>query len=148
MFLFESINWTQGLMWLVVLGALIGLNELVRWSKAAAYALFIILPIILTIFVWPYTASAGSSTGTWPRCWSSTTSAVRSARSSPRRWVAARCSRRVSGNAPPAPKRRRLAIPPERQLAPCHTARSCQNPVQWRITMSALAQTHDRRYTI
>lgn len=65
MFLFESINWTQGLMWLVVLGALIGLNELVRWSKAAAYALFIILPIILTIFVWPYTASAGSSTGTW-----------------------------------------------------------------------------------
>ena len=54
----------------------------------------------------------------------------------------------VSGNAPPAPKRRRLAIPPERQLATCHTARSCQNPVQWRITMSALAQTHDRRYTI
>ncbi len=64
MFLFESISLTQWLMWFVVLGALIGLNELVRWSKVAAYAIFIVLPIILTIFVWPYTA-AGSSTGSW-----------------------------------------------------------------------------------
>ncbi len=52
-------------MWFAVLAALIGLNELVRWSKVAAYGVFIVLPIILTIFVWPHTAGAGSSTGTW-----------------------------------------------------------------------------------
>ncbi|WP_029068037.1 DUF5692 family protein [Jonesia quinghaiensis] len=65
MFLFESLTWAQVLMWFVVLGALIGLNELVRWSKKAAIGIFIVLPIILTIFVWPHTAGAGSSTGTW-----------------------------------------------------------------------------------
>lgn len=65
MFLFDSIPWYSALMWLLVLGVLIGLNELVRWSKVAAYAIFIVLPIILTIFVWPTTAAAGSSTGTW-----------------------------------------------------------------------------------
>jgi len=64
-FLFESLTWYQVAMWFVVLGVLIGLNELVRWSKVAAYAIFIVLPIILTIFVWPHTAGAGSSTGTW-----------------------------------------------------------------------------------
>ncbi len=65
MFLFESISVSQWLMWFAVLAALIGLNELVRWSKVAAYGVFIVLPIILTIFVWPHTAGAGSSTGTW-----------------------------------------------------------------------------------
>ena len=65
MFLFDSIPWYSALMWLLVLGVLIGLNELVRWSKVAAYAVFIVLPIVLTIFVWPTTAAAGSSTGTW-----------------------------------------------------------------------------------
>lgn len=65
MFLFESISLSQWLMWFAVLAALIGLNELVRWSKVAAYGVFIVLPIILTIFVWPHTAGAGSSTGTW-----------------------------------------------------------------------------------
>lgn len=65
MFLFESLTWYQVLMWFVVLGALIGLNELVRWSKKAAIGLFIVLPILLTIFVWPQTAGSGSSTGTW-----------------------------------------------------------------------------------
>ena len=52
-------------MWFVVLAALVGLNELVRWSKTAAIGIFIVLPVVLTIFVWPYTAGAGSSTGTW-----------------------------------------------------------------------------------
>jgi len=64
-FLFDSIPWYSALMWLLVLGVLIGLNELVRWSKVAAYAIFIVLPIVLTIFVWPTTAAAGTSTGTW-----------------------------------------------------------------------------------
>ena len=65
MFLFESIPWYSWLMLFVVLGALIGLNEVTRRWKAGGIAFFIILPIILTIFVWPTTAGADSSTGTW-----------------------------------------------------------------------------------
>lgn len=65
MFLFDSIPWQAAVMWFVVLAALVGLNELVRWSKTAAIGIFIVLPVVLTIFVWPYTAGAGSSTGTW-----------------------------------------------------------------------------------
>ncbi|MDO5644685.1 MAG: DUF5692 family protein [Dermabacter sp.] len=65
MFLFESIPAQSWLAWLVVLGALIGFNEITRRYRSAAWAIFIILPIILTIFVWPTTAGAGSSTGTW-----------------------------------------------------------------------------------
>ena len=65
MFLYESIPWYSWLMWLVVLGALIGLNEVTRRWKWGGIAFFIILPIVLTIFVWPTTAGPGSSTGTW-----------------------------------------------------------------------------------
>ena len=65
MFLFESIPWYSWVAWFVVLGALIGFNELTRRSRVAAWAIFIALPIILTIFVWPTTAAAGTSTGTW-----------------------------------------------------------------------------------
>jgi len=64
-FLFDSIPWQAAVMWFVVLAALVGLNELVRWSKTAAIGIFIVLPVLLTIFVWPHTAGAGSSTGTW-----------------------------------------------------------------------------------
>ncbi len=65
MFLFESIPWYAWVAWFVVLGALIGLNEITRRWRGAAWAMFIALPIILTIFVWPTTAGAGSSTGSW-----------------------------------------------------------------------------------
>lgn len=65
MFLFESIPWYSGVMWCVVLAALIGLNEVTRRWRAAGLAFFVALPIVLTIFVWPQTAGAGSSTGTW-----------------------------------------------------------------------------------
>lgn len=65
MFLFESITLAQGLMWFVVLGALIGLNELSRRGPWAGMFFFIAVPLVLTIFVWPETAGAGSSTGTW-----------------------------------------------------------------------------------
>lgn len=50
-------------MWFLVLGALIGLNEVSRRWKWGGISFFIILPIILTIFVWPQTATG--STGTW-----------------------------------------------------------------------------------
>ncbi|GMA34546.1 hypothetical protein GCM10025876_07500 [Demequina litorisediminis] len=65
MFLFEPLTLVQIVMWFVVLGALIGLNELSRRGPWAGAAFFIALPIILTIFVWPTTAGADSSTGTW-----------------------------------------------------------------------------------
>ena len=65
MFLFESISLTQWVMWLVVVGLLIGLNELSRRGPWAAIAFFVVVPIILTVFVWPYTAGADSATGTW-----------------------------------------------------------------------------------
>ena len=65
MFLFESIPWHSALMWVLVVAVLIGLSELTRVSKKAGIALFIVLPVILTIFVWPHTATAGSSTGSW-----------------------------------------------------------------------------------
>ncbi|MCT2988652.1 hypothetical protein EFN19_04940 [Propionibacterium freudenreichii] len=65
MFLFASIPWYSWVAWFVVLGALIGLNELTRRFRWAGLAIFVALPIILTIFVWPTSAGAGSSTGTW-----------------------------------------------------------------------------------
>ena len=65
MFLYESIPWYSWVMWFVVLGALIGLNEVTRRWKWGGISFFIILPIILTLFVWPTTAGGDSSTGTW-----------------------------------------------------------------------------------
>ncbi len=65
MFLFESIPWYTALMWFVVLGGLILVNEMARRSKWFSILLFIGLPIILTFTVWPITAGKGSSVGTW-----------------------------------------------------------------------------------
>ncbi|WP_137597623.1 DUF5692 family protein [Paucilactobacillus kaifaensis] len=65
MFLFQDISAIDWLVWLLVIGALIGLNELARANKWIALILFILLPISLTLFLWPTTAGAGSSTGTW-----------------------------------------------------------------------------------
>ncbi|WEG74254.1 DUF5692 family protein [Vagococcus intermedius] len=65
MFFYEHIPWQSAIMWLVVLGALIGLNEISRLNKWIALIMFTLVPIVLTLFVWPTTAGAGSSTGTW-----------------------------------------------------------------------------------
>ena len=65
MFLFESIPWYSWLAWFGVLAALIIGNEITRRWKWAGIAIFIVLPIVLTIFVWPSTAGPDSSTGTW-----------------------------------------------------------------------------------
>ncbi|WP_062132472.1 DUF5692 family protein [Demequina aestuarii] len=65
MFLFGDISWQAGLMWFVVLGALIGLNEISRRGKWAGLFLFVAVPLALTVVVWPHTAGADSSTGTW-----------------------------------------------------------------------------------
>ncbi len=65
MFLFAPIPWYSWVAWFVVLAALIALNEVSRRSRGAAWFFFIILPVLLTLFVWPITAGGGSSTGTW-----------------------------------------------------------------------------------
>jgi len=50
--------------WLFILFALMAFNELGRTSKWAGIALFGVLPLLLTIFVWPTTAAAGNEYGT------------------------------------------------------------------------------------
>ena len=51
MFFFESIPWYSAIMWFVVLGILLGLNEISRASKLASMIMFMVIPVILTI-VW------------------------------------------------------------------------------------------------
>ncbi|MEP7762757.1 DUF5692 family protein [Sanguibacter sp. 25GB23B1] len=65
MFLFDTIPWYSALMWVAVVAALMLANEIARQSKWAGLCLFVALPLMLTVFVWPNTAGAGSSTGTW-----------------------------------------------------------------------------------
>ncbi|WP_129044501.1 DUF5692 family protein [Companilactobacillus metriopterae] len=65
MFLFQNISGADFLVWILVIAALMGLNELARINKWIALILFVAVPVILTIFVWPTTAGPGSSTGTW-----------------------------------------------------------------------------------
>nr|WP_321412666.1 DUF5692 family protein [uncultured Carboxylicivirga sp.] len=65
MFLFDSISWQAGLMWFAVVAGLMLINEVTRSSKVLSYLFYIALPIALTIFIWPQTAGANSSTGTW-----------------------------------------------------------------------------------
>ena len=65
MFLYADIAWYSWAAWFAVLAALIVLNEISRRWRVAGWLLFIALPVALTVFVWPQTAGAGSSTGTW-----------------------------------------------------------------------------------
>jgi hypothetical protein len=54
------------IVFLVIVG-LIVLNELGRYTKWGGLFLFLVVPIVLTIFVWPKTAAPGNEygTGTW-----------------------------------------------------------------------------------
>lgn len=63
--------------WLFVVFALMAFNELGRTSAWGGVALFIVAPIVLTVFVWPYTAAPGNSygTGNWFN-WAKTYSAL------------------------------------------------------------------------
>lgn len=65
MFIFDSISWQAGLMWFVVVAALMLINELTRSSKWFSYVIYIALPIALSVLIWPKTAGPDSSTGTW-----------------------------------------------------------------------------------
>lgn len=77
MFLFQSIPWYSWLMFFIVLGGLMLFNEIGRYNKYTGIALFIVLPILLTIFVWPNTSGAksGQSTANWFQ-WAKTYSAL------------------------------------------------------------------------
>ncbi len=65
MFFFEPFSLSTGVIVVVFLIALILLNEIARLNKWLGVAMFIVLPVILTIFVWPKTAVAGTGAGSW-----------------------------------------------------------------------------------
>ena len=65
MYLFESISWQAGLMWIAVIMGLMFINEITRRSIWISYLVYIALPIVLTFTLWQHTAGADSSTGTW-----------------------------------------------------------------------------------
>ena len=66
-YLYEVPGWNGWVILLIVTFTLIAFNEFGRTTKWGGILLFIIVPIILTIFVWPKTAAAGNEygTGTW-----------------------------------------------------------------------------------
>lgn len=77
MFLFQSIPWYSWLMFFVVLGGLMLFNEIGRLNKYTGIGMFVVLPIVLTIFVWPKTSGpeSGQSTANWFQ-WAKTYSAL------------------------------------------------------------------------
>lgn len=65
MFFFENYSFQSVLMFFVLLGFLLLINEITGRNKWTAVGFYIILPLILTIFVWPKSAGAGTSGGYW-----------------------------------------------------------------------------------
>ena len=65
MFFYEPLSATAIVSVLLYLVFLIGMNELSRLNKWVGAAIFIALPLALTIFVWPHTAVEGTGAGTW-----------------------------------------------------------------------------------
>lgn len=65
MFFFENYSVVSVLTWLGLLGGLLLLNEVTRRSKKAAIIVFVIFPIIATLFIWPKTAGPGTTGGYW-----------------------------------------------------------------------------------
>jgi hypothetical protein len=65
--LYEATSVTGWAIWAFVLLGLMAFNELGRSTKIGGIVLFIVIPIVLTIFVWPTTAAPGNEfgTGTW-----------------------------------------------------------------------------------
>jgi hypothetical protein len=62
--LYEVTSFTGWGIWFFVLFALMAFNEFGRSTKWGGLVLFLIVPIILTIFVWPKTAAPGNEYGT------------------------------------------------------------------------------------
>ena len=66
-YLYEVPGWNGWVILLIVTFALIAFNEFGRTTKWGGILLFIVVPIILTVSVWPKTAAPGNEygTGTW-----------------------------------------------------------------------------------
>lgn len=65
MFFYEPLSATAMVSVVLYLVFLIGMNELSRLNKWVGAVLFIALPLLLTVFVWPHTAVEGTGAGTW-----------------------------------------------------------------------------------
>ena len=65
MFFYEPLSATACVSVLLYLAFLIGMNELSRLNKWVGAVIFIALPVVLTVFVWPHTAVEGTGAGTW-----------------------------------------------------------------------------------
>ncbi len=65
MFFYERIPIPTLIMAGLVITLLLLLNEITRRSKYLSIGMYILLPILLTIFVWPKTAGSGSTSGYW-----------------------------------------------------------------------------------
>ena len=65
--LYQAADPLYWVIWLFILFALMAFNELGRTSLWAGITLFAVVPIVLTVFVWPTTAAPGNEygTGTW-----------------------------------------------------------------------------------
>ena len=66
-YLYEVPGWNGWVILLIVTFGLIAFNEFGRTTKWGGILLFIVVPIILTVLVWPKTAAPGNEygTGTW-----------------------------------------------------------------------------------
>lgn len=66
-YLYEVPGWNGWMILLIVTFTLIAFNEFGRTTKWGGILLFVVVPIALTIFVWPKTAASGNEygTGTW-----------------------------------------------------------------------------------
>ena len=62
--LYQAADPLYWVIWLFILFALMAFNELGRTSLWAGIALFAVVPIVLTVFVWPITAAPGNEYGT------------------------------------------------------------------------------------
>lgn len=67
MFFYEMIPWYSWLAWIAILILLMVFNEISRANKTSGIIFFIVLPIVLTFFVWPKTSGfgSGSQTSNW-----------------------------------------------------------------------------------
>lgn len=63
--MYQHISAYAVLGWFALLAVSIGLNELSRRSKWFSLVMFLGLPVVLTVTVWPHTAGPGTTMNTW-----------------------------------------------------------------------------------